>query len=73
MVLEGFRREVTVNELCRREGIKPGAYHKIPGWNLLTLLRGAILHLVAPPTLDLVFALTPFYCSWSHQPSCSIY
>jgi len=26
-VLEGFRREVTVNELCRREGIKPGAYY----------------------------------------------
>ena len=23
VVLEGFRREVTVNELCRREGIKP--------------------------------------------------
>jgi transposase len=27
IVLEGFRREVTVNELCRREGIKPGAYY----------------------------------------------
>ena len=26
IVLEGFRREVTVNELCRREGIKPGAF-----------------------------------------------
>jgi len=26
-VLEGFRREVTVNELCRRESIKPGAYY----------------------------------------------
>lgn len=26
IVLEGFRREVTVNELCRREGIKPGSY-----------------------------------------------
>ncbi len=25
IVLEGFRREVAVNELCRREGIKPGA------------------------------------------------
>jgi len=23
IVLEGFRREVAVNELCRREGIKP--------------------------------------------------
>ena len=23
IVLEGFRREVTVNDLCRREGIKP--------------------------------------------------
>ena len=27
IVLEGFRREVTVNELCRREGIKPGTYY----------------------------------------------
>ncbi len=26
-VLEGFRREVTVSDLCRREGIKPGAYY----------------------------------------------
>ena len=26
-MLEGFRREVAVNELCRREGIKPGAYY----------------------------------------------
>ena len=27
IVLEGFRREVTVNDLCRREGIKPAAYY----------------------------------------------
>jgi len=27
IVLEGFRREVAVNELCCREGIKPGAYY----------------------------------------------
>ena len=27
IVLEGFRREVTVNELCRREGIKPNSYY----------------------------------------------
>lgn len=27
IVLEGFRREVTVNELCRREAIKPGTYY----------------------------------------------
>jgi transposase len=27
IVLEGFRREMTVNELCRRERIKPGAYY----------------------------------------------
>ena len=26
IVLEGFRREVTVNELCRREGIKPNNF-----------------------------------------------
>ena len=25
--LEGFRREVAVRDLCRREGIKPGAYY----------------------------------------------
>ena len=28
-VLEGFRREVTVSDLCRREGIKPHSYY---GW-----------------------------------------
>ena len=27
IVLEGFRREPTVNDLCPREGIKPGAYY----------------------------------------------
>ncbi len=27
IVLEGFRREVTVNDLCRREGIKPHTYY----------------------------------------------
>ncbi len=27
IVLEGFRREVTVNDLCRREGIKPNVYY----------------------------------------------
>ena len=26
-VLEGFRREVAVNDLCRREGIKPGTFY----------------------------------------------
>ena len=26
-MLDGFRREVTVNELCRREGIKPHSYY----------------------------------------------
>ena len=25
--MEGFRREVTVNDLCRREGIKPHSYY----------------------------------------------
>ena len=29
IVLEGFRREVTVSDLCRREGIKPHSYY---GW-----------------------------------------
>ena len=27
IVLEGFRREVAVKDLCRLEGIKPGAYY----------------------------------------------
>ena len=27
IVLEGFCREVTVNDLCRREGIKPHSYY----------------------------------------------
>ena len=27
IVLEGFRHEVTVNDLCRREGIKPHSYY----------------------------------------------
>ena len=27
IVLEGFRREVTVNELCRRAGIKPNSFY----------------------------------------------
>ena len=27
IVLEGFHREVTVNDLCRREGIKPHSYY----------------------------------------------
>ncbi len=27
IVLEGFHREVTVSDLCRREGIKPHSYY----------------------------------------------
>jgi transposase-like protein len=27
VVLEGFRREVPVSELCRREGIRPNVYY----------------------------------------------
>ena len=27
IVLEGFRQEVTVSDLCRREGIKPHSYY----------------------------------------------
>ena len=29
IVLEDFRREVTVNDLCRREGIKPHSYYSL--------------------------------------------
>jgi len=31
IVLEGFRREVTVSDLCRREGIKPGVFYACQG------------------------------------------
>ena len=27
IVLEGFRRELTVTDLCRREGIRPNVYY----------------------------------------------
>ena len=27
IVLDGFRREVTVSDLCQREGIKPYSYY----------------------------------------------
>lgn len=27
IVLEGFRRELTLNDLCRREGINPADYY----------------------------------------------
>jgi transposase len=27
IVLEGFRREVAVRDLCRREGVRPGAFY----------------------------------------------
>ena len=27
IVLEGFRREVSVSDLCRQEGIKPGVFY----------------------------------------------
>ena len=30
VVLEGFRREVTVNELCRLEGVKPNNFYSWP-------------------------------------------
>ena len=33
IVLEGFRREVAVNELCRREGIKLEKEPNSPNWN----------------------------------------
>ena len=29
IVLEGFRREVSVSDLCRREGIKPHSYYSL--------------------------------------------
>ena len=31
IVLEGFRSEVTVSDLCRREGIKPHSYYSWQG------------------------------------------
>ena len=41
IVLEGFRREVTVNDLCRREGIKS----RVPGSGV----RGGGLEKERPP------------------------
>ena len=32
IVLEGFRREVSVNDLCRREGREPLALHSYYAW-----------------------------------------
>ena len=29
ILLEGFRREVTVSDLCRREGIRPHSYYRL--------------------------------------------
>ena len=37
IVLEGFRREVTVSDLCRREGIKPGVFY---AWTKSSWKRG---------------------------------
>ena len=37
IVLEGFRREVTVSDLCRREGIKPGVFY---AWTAACKLLG---------------------------------
>ena len=37
IVLEGFRREVTVSDLCRREGIKPHSYYS---WTKEFMERG---------------------------------
>ena len=39
IVLEGFRREVTVNDLCRREGIKPHSYY---AWTKERLTRDSV-------------------------------
>ena len=32
IVLEGFRREATVNDLCRREGINQGSFDRLRTW-----------------------------------------
>ena len=37
IVIEGFRREATVNGLCRREGIKPANYYS---WVLNLIQEG---------------------------------
>ena len=51
IVLEGFRREVTVNDLCRREGIKPHSYYS---WTKEFMeaysIHKPMSRLLAPPT-----------------------
>ena len=37
IVLEGFRRETTVNDLCRREGMNPANYYS---WVLNSIQEG---------------------------------
>ena len=50
IVLEGFRREATVNDLCRREGIKPHSYY---AWTKEFMEAGKVSRLkkTALPTL----------------------
>jgi len=48
IMLEGFRREVAVNELCRRESIKPGAYYASRSFRGYLHLVGIRHILVAP-------------------------
>ena len=42
IVLEGFRREVTVNDLCRREGIKPHSVSNQQKWDTLRPERSGV-------------------------------
>ncbi|MFC1909369.1 transposase [Chloroflexota bacterium] len=53
IVLEGFRREVAVNELCRREGIKLGACY---AWTK---------HLVADLSLEFTVLKKRLFLHWT--------
>ena len=48
VVLEGFRREVSVSDLCRREGIRPNVYY---AW-LKDFMEAGKLRLQADTTRD---------------------
>ncbi len=45
IVLEGFRREITVNDLCRREGIKPHSYY---AWTKVFGLQSRLMKSPSP-------------------------
>jgi transposase-like protein len=57
IVLEGFRREVTVRDLCRREGIKPGAFY---AWTSDFMIAGTAAGWSKPQSVyELLYQIVP--------------